>query len=103
MSVKREGLTLKYAATELQKDREVALTAVKRHWGVYSSLSSDLKTDREILLAAVAQQATVLFLLDKKYRSERTILTSFGWRVRPTYPSVCSRFSRMHATCEKPN
>jgi len=57
-AVRKEGSrskdALRYATKELMADREVVLTAVKRHGYALKHASEELKANREVVLDAVS-------------------------------------------------
>ena len=59
-AVAQNGWALRYAAAELQADKEIVATVVAQDGGALRYAAPELQTDKEILLTAVAQDGGAL-------------------------------------------
>eukprot|EP01046_Picozoa_sp_COSAG06_P062835 COSAG06_NODE_14336_length_1161_cov_2.578799_2_plen_151_part_00 len=59
-AVAQNGWALRYAAAELQADKEIMATTVAQDGGALRYAAAELQTDKEILLTAVAQDGGAL-------------------------------------------
>lgn len=77
--VRRPGCaTLRYACSELRKDREFALEVVSRDGFALADIDEDLRKDKAIVLAAISQNPYALFAAEVSLRKDSDVLAAAG-------------------------
>jgi len=75
-AVKKHGLALSFASASLQADKEVVLAAVKSNGWALKFASEDMKADKEVVMLAVGRQGGALQYACKSLKSEKEVVLS---------------------------
>jgi hypothetical protein len=73
-AVKKNGLALQFASTDLRNKREIVLEAVKNNGVALEYASTDLRNKREIVLEAVKNNGLALEYASKDLQKDREIV-----------------------------
>lgn len=76
MTVKANGLNLKYASKEMQDDYEVVLTAVKNHGKSLEFASSRLRNDKKVIKTAIKNNITAVYYMAEEAKDNKQIILS---------------------------
>lgn len=76
MTVKLNGLNLKYASRDLQDDYDVVLAAVKNDGKALEFASSRLKSDKKIVKCAIKNDCAAVYHMSEAARNNKEIIIS---------------------------
>ena len=77
--VKKNGLNLQFASTELRNDEEIVLNAVKQNGLALQFARTKLRNNKEIVITALNQNINVLFFLKKWTIYYKSIINTFNF------------------------
>ncbi|OLQ03582.1 Anthranilate N-benzoyltransferase protein 2 [Symbiodinium microadriaticum] len=73
-AVSYDGCTLKHVGSDLRKDRQLVLTAVKSNGNAIQWADARFRSDREVMMAAVRYHGTLLRCASEDLRNDRQVV-----------------------------